>query len=155
MKTTREQINNFLSQKNITLIGVSRNPQDFTRNLFRDLKQKGYNVIPVNPYTKVIDGEICYPDIDSIKEKIDAVLIFTPTITIVNIVEDLIKKDIKNIWIHNSDNKSKTIKILVESLKQRGINIIQGYCPYMFLPDAQFFHRLHGFFIKLFGSYPS
>ena len=155
MKVSKEQIEKFLVQKNIVLVGVSRNPQDLTRGIYLEFKKRGYKVFPVNPYTKEIDGEICYPDVESIKEKIDAAIIFTPTLTIVNIAEDLVKKDVKNIWIHNSDGKSKILTDLVKNLKERGINIIQGYCPLMFLPDTQFFHRLHGFFVKLFGNYPS
>jgi hypothetical protein len=35
-----------------------------------------------------------------------------------------------------------------------GIALVAGYCPYMFLPDAPFFHGLHAFAKKITGSYP-
>jgi predicted CoA-binding protein len=155
LETTKKQINDFLSNKNIALIGISRNPKNFTRSVFRELKQREYNVIPVNPYADEIEGVICYPNVESIKHKIDSALIFTSTLITLNIVEELVKKDVKNIWIYNGDDKNKLLKTLAEDLKKKNINIIQGYCPFMFLPGTQFPHRLHGFFVKLFGSYPS
>ena len=69
MKTTKKQIDDFLSIKNIVLIGVSRNPRDFTRSVFKELKLREYNVIPVNPYTTEIEGIICYPYVNSINKK--------------------------------------------------------------------------------------
>jgi hypothetical protein len=32
--------------------------------------------------------------------------------------------------------------------------VIVGYCPHMFLPETPWFHRLHGFFMKIGGRYP-
>jgi uncharacterized protein len=155
LKITKEQIEKFFEQKIIALIGVSRNPKDITRGLYRDLKRHGYQVYAINPNTNKIDDDTCYPDIENITDKIDSVIIFTPTPILLNIVESVFKKDIKNIWLYNGDNKSKSITDVAESLKGRGVNVILGYCPYMFLSDVQFFHRLHGFFAKLSGGYYS
>lgn len=49
MPTTRTEINDFLSHRRIALVGVSRNPQDFSRAVFRELATRGYEVVPVNP----------------------------------------------------------------------------------------------------------
>ncbi|MCX6152071.1 MAG: CoA-binding protein [Ignavibacteriales bacterium] len=155
MKTSKKQIDDFLAQKSIALIGVSRNPQDYTRALFRELKQREYHIIPINPYSKEIEGQVCYADIESVKENFDAAIIFTPTVTAEKIIEDLLKKGIKNIWIHNSDINKPALKNLIASLNEKGVNAIQGHCPIMFLPETQFFHRMHGFFVKMVGNYPS
>jgi len=32
---------------------------------------------------------------------------------------------------------------------------VAGYCPYMFLPQTPFFHRFHGFLMKVTGAYPA
>jgi hypothetical protein len=32
--------------------------------------------------------------------------------------------------------------------------LVEGYCPFMFLPGTSFFHRVHKFFLRLFGRYP-
>jgi len=43
----------------------------------------------------------------------------------------------------------------VELCRKHGIQVVPGACPYMYLHDAAFFHRVHGFFAKLFGQRPS
>jgi hypothetical protein len=37
--------------------------------------------------------------------------------------------------------------------QERGIEVIAGECPFMFLPSGGV-HRLHGFFRKITGRYP-
>jgi predicted CoA-binding protein len=44
-----EIIEDFLAQKRISMIGVSRNPKDFSAALFEELRKRGYEVIPINP----------------------------------------------------------------------------------------------------------
>jgi hypothetical protein len=42
----------------------------------------------------------------------------------------------------------------VEFCRSRGIRVIEGECPFMFLPNAGFPHQFHGFCRKLLGAYP-
>jgi hypothetical protein len=47
----RERIEDFLSQKRLAVVGVSRQPEDFTLGLFRESCRRGYDVVPVEcPY---------------------------------------------------------------------------------------------------------
>ena len=39
--TTIEDVEDFLNQKRIAFVGVSRDPKDFSRSLFRDLQRQG------------------------------------------------------------------------------------------------------------------
>ena len=34
------------------------------------------------------------------------------------------------------------------------MDVVEGFCPYMFLPGTPVFHGLHAFGKKLTGSYP-
>ena len=47
--TTLKQINEFLDSQPIALVGVSRNPKKFGYAVFKELKEKGMKIIPVNP----------------------------------------------------------------------------------------------------------
>ena len=42
---TLDEIRDFLSLKRIAVVGVSRNPKDFTRSLFREFVRRGYDVV--------------------------------------------------------------------------------------------------------------
>ena len=49
MTTLAVRANEFLAQRRIALVGVSRDPRDLSRTLFRELRRRGYDVVPVNP----------------------------------------------------------------------------------------------------------
>ena len=46
---TKKQIEEFIAAEPIAMAGVSRNPRKFGFTAFRELKEKGMNIIPVNP----------------------------------------------------------------------------------------------------------
>ena len=39
----------FLASRRIALVGFSRNPKDFSRMLDQQLRERGYEVVPVHP----------------------------------------------------------------------------------------------------------
>lgn len=51
-----EAIEDFLQQKRIAMAGVSRNPASFSVILFKELCRRGYDVVPVNPNTREVQG---------------------------------------------------------------------------------------------------
>ena len=46
-----EIINDFLAQKRIAMVGISREPRNFSVSLFQELCRRGYDMVPVNPNT--------------------------------------------------------------------------------------------------------
>lgn len=153
-KISRKQIDTFLVQKNIAFIGLSRNPQDFSRNVFKEFIKRSYNIIPVNPNTNEIEGKTCYASIKDVQEPVDAAIIFVPSVKGNDIPKECIDKGIKNIWIYESKPGTKKPEKQNE-LRKDDINVITGYCPLMFISETQFFHKMHGFFVKLGGKYPA
>ena len=49
-----------LAQKRLAVVGVLRKPEDFSRKLFGELRERGYEVVPVNPLADEIDGRRCF-----------------------------------------------------------------------------------------------
>ena len=50
--TTRELIDDFLTQQRLAVVGVSRDSKGFIRGFLSELREWGYEVIPVNPNAK-------------------------------------------------------------------------------------------------------
>jgi uncharacterized protein len=42
-------IRDFLAHKRFAMVGVSRQPKDFSRSLFHEFLNRGYEAVPVNP----------------------------------------------------------------------------------------------------------
>ena len=75
--TTRAQIDEFWSLKRLAIAGVSHNPQDFSRTVMSELQKRGYQVYPVNPNLKDVDGKPCYAQVQDIQPAVDGVIILT------------------------------------------------------------------------------
>lgn len=146
---TLKQIEEFISSQPLALVGVSRNPKKFGYAAFKELREKGMNIIPVNRYATEILGEKSYPDVASLPAEIKGVIIMTPKTETLNVVNDALEKGIRQVWIQQmADNKE-----VLDKLNDTDINYITGKCILMFYkPNG--IHKFHGKLMKFFGRYP-
>jgi predicted CoA-binding protein len=154
-ESARQAINDFLAQKRIALVGASRNPKDFNARVFRDLRSLGYDVVPVNPGAKEIEGVPCYECVQEIQPPVGAALVMTKAETAATIVNDCWEAGIKRVWLYRASGKGAVSPAAVDFCKQNGISVVPGFCPYMFLPGAAWVHRMHGALLKITRAYPT
>jgi uncharacterized protein len=145
----RDEIEDFLRQKRVALVGVSRNEKDFTRVLFREFVRRGYDAIPVNPASEAIDGRTCYHRVQDIVPAVDGVLILTAAKATDSVVMDCAAAGVPRVWMYRAVGSGAVSRQAAGFCKSKGIRVIEGFCPYMYWKDAAFFHRLHGFFVRL------
>ena len=74
---TITSINEFLSQKKLAVVGVSRTGNKFSNTVHKELRLEGYWIFPVNPQAENILAESCYPNLRSLPEKVEGVVIIT------------------------------------------------------------------------------
>jgi len=155
IKPTREEVEDFLGQKRLAMVGVSRNQNDFSRGLFRDMRGRGYDMVPVNPMVGELEGQKSYASLKDIDPPVDGALLMTPPSVTEEIVRECPAAGITRVWMHRGGGSGAVSEEAIEFCRQKGIRVVAGYCPYMFLTGTGFFHRLHGFFMKLSGGYPA
>ena len=97
--TTLNQIEKFISSTPIAIAGVSRNPKKFGYTAFKELKDKGMNAIPINPFADEIQGVKVFHDVNSLPEDVKSLLILTKKEETADIVKQAKEKGIKQIWI--------------------------------------------------------
>lgn len=149
-----DTIQDFLAQKRIAVVGVSRNPKDFNARLYRDLRAAGYDAVPVNPHTKELDGVHCFESVGQIDPPVDGVLIMTPPNTTDTVARDCVRAGVKRVWMYRAAGAGAVSAAAVELCEKNGIRVVAGRCPYMFMAKTPWFHRLHGTLLKLVGRYP-
>ena len=153
--TTRADIEEFLDQKRMAFVGVSRNPADFSRGLFRDLVSRGYDVVPVNPDVDEVEGKHCFASVGQVEHPVDAALIMTPPSATDAVVAECADAGIHHVWLHQGVGRGAATDTAVDYCLTHGMSVVAGFCPYMFLPETPLFHRMHGFVLKVSGRYPS
>ena len=149
-----EAIVNFLAQKRMAMVGISREPRSFSVTLFEELCRRGYDVIPVNPNTPNVMGRRCFARLQDIHPPVAAALLMTsPTVT-ESVVLDCAEAGVRLVWMYRAAGQGAVSQRAIAYCRDRGIQVIPGECPYMFLPATGPFHRIHGFVRKITGRYP-
>jgi predicted CoA-binding protein len=147
--TTLKQINEFLDSQPIAMVGVSRNPKKFGYTAFKELKEKGMKLIPVNPEADQILGEKSYPSVTGLPSEIKSIIILTKKDKTASVVKEAKEKGIKNIWIQQMADSKEAL----DELSGSGINFITGECILMhYKPHS--IHKFHGNIRKFFGRFP-
>ncbi|MFN8242010.1 MAG: CoA-binding protein [Bacteroidales bacterium] len=146
---TLRQIEDFIAAQPIALAGVSRNPKKFGYVAFKELKEKGLDIIPVNPSADEILGTRVYPDINSLPGNTKGIIVMTRKDQTGEVVKTALARGIKNIWIQQMSETKEAIA----DAKDNGANLISGQCILMYYkPNG--FHKFHGAIKKFFGGYP-
>ena len=144
-----KQIEDFLSSTPIAMAGVSRNPKKFGHAAFKELRQKGLDLIPVNPAADEILGIKAYKDLASIPSAVNGVLIMTKKDQTAGIVRNAKERGIKNIWIQQMADSREAMK----ELEGSDINYVTGECILMHY-KPQSVHKFHKAIRKFFGVFP-
>jgi uncharacterized protein len=147
--TTLKEISEFIESQPVALVGVSRNPKKFGYTAFKELKDKGMKIVPVNPNAEEIFGEKCYPNVKMLPDDIKGIIIMTKKEQTASVVKDAREKGINHIWIQQMADSKEALA----ELKDSGINYIAGECILMhYKPHS--FHKFHGMLNKFFGRFP-
>jgi len=146
---TLKQIEEFLGSGPIAMAGVSRNPKKFGFAAFKELKEKGMNVIPVNPNADEIHGSKVYHDIKSLPSDVKGLIVMTNKGQTAGVIREAKEKGIKQIWIQQMAESKEALK----ELEGSGINYITKECILMhYKPHS--IHKFHSAINKLFRRFP-
>ncbi len=135
MSTFNTKAKEFLAQDRIAVAGVSRAKTDAAANgIYNKLRESGHQVFPINPNALEIDGDTCYPNLQSIPGGVDGVVIITRPELTEQIVQDCVEAGVPRVWMHNNTfMESSVSESAVETCRENNIVVIDGGCPMMFL----------------------
>ena len=135
-------------------MGVSRDPKEFGQRLYADLRQWGYGAIPVSPHLTSVGQDRAYARLQDIGSPVGAALLLTSPALNEELVHDCAEAGVKRVWFYGVGDRSSENAAAIAYCQERGIAVIPGYCPYMFLPRAPFFHKIHGWVARMTGQCP-
>jgi predicted CoA-binding protein len=148
--TTKTAVEDFISQRTLAIVGVSRGGKKFGNAIFRELKEHGYKLYPIHPEADTLEGEPAYKDFKSLPEKVDGVIVVVPPAQTEKIVRDAAAAGIKRIWMQQGAESEAAVRFCQEN----GIAEVHGECINMFAHDTATFHKFHRGIWKLLGKLP-
>jgi predicted CoA-binding protein len=110
--------------KTIAVVGLSSIKTRAGYTVPAYLQEAGYRIIPVNPYLRESLGEKAYPDLRSVPEPVDMVLIFRRPEHIPPVVEQAIDIGAKVVWMQLGIVNQET----ATKARQAGLEVVMDSC---------------------------
>jgi predicted CoA-binding protein len=120
-----DRIQEFLRKENVfAVVGVSKNPTKYGHQVYKDLKEAGYTVYPVNPHIDEVLGDRCYSSLKDLPEKPDVVdTVVLPAVT-EKIVAECKALGIDKVWMQPGSESEQAI----EFCEKNGIKVVHEVC---------------------------
>lgn len=139
--TLKEAAREFLSQRRIAVVGVSRDSQQPANLIYRRLRDAGHEVFAVNPNAAEVEGDLSYPAASAVAGGLDGAVIVTPPEEAIHVIEDCANAGVPRVWLHRGIGPGSTSPEAVERATELGLQVIPGGCPNMFGETSDLGHR--------------
>jgi predicted CoA-binding protein len=123
----QDLIKEFMAQKRFAVVGATDNPQKYGNQIVRNLKSRGYEVYPVNPKLKELEGLTCYSSLADIPVKVDVVdFVVLPAVT-EGILKECEELGLSRIWLQPGSESAKAIAFCHEN----NLKVVHDVCVMM------------------------
>ena len=146
MQPIKEAAAEFLAHRRVAVTGVSRTPKTHgSNNVYRRLRERGYDVLRSQSERRRGRGGSFLPDLKSIPGGVEAVVIGTRPELAEHTMHECAELGIKHVWMHRGPGAGSVSATATDYGRQHGITVIDGGCPLMFGPTADFGHKVMRF----------
>jgi predicted CoA-binding protein len=121
----------------------------FPKLSYAELKKQGRKVFAVDPSADRMEGDPTFPDLESLPEKVEAVVLETPKEETEDWVRKVADAGIKNVWIHMARETPEAVALA----RERGLEVLTGTCAVMYVKKGFSYHSLHKWINQALGRY--
>lgn len=116
---------------------------------YKKLKEQGKTVFPVDPVVASIDGDEVFPDLESLPEAVEAVVLEVPRDETELWVSRAADAGIPDIWIHQKCDTPAALSLA----REKHLKLFHGTCAVMYLSRGFSPHAFHGWINRRLGKY--
>ena len=154
MRPLPAPVSAFLSGKRFAVAGVSRPGRLPANFILKKLRDSGFEAIPINPNAAELEGTRCYPDIASVPEPLDGVVVATHPKDSAEVVRQAAARGLSQVWFHRSFGKGSVSAAALRECEKSGITPIVGGCPLMYCAPVDVPHRCMRWWLRLSKRVP-
>ena len=126
------EVQDFLAQRRLAVVGVSSDPKGFGNTIHRELLAHGYDAVAVGRASPEIPDDV------------DGVIVMVDRESSADVVRQCVDRGISRIWLFQGIGGPGAVSDAAVALgRQHGATVIAGACPLMFLEPVGAFHKLH------------
>jgi predicted CoA-binding protein len=120
----QDLIKEFLAQKKFAVVGATDNPEKYGNRIVKNLKNRGYEVYPVNPKIDRLENSKCYASLDAIPVKVDVVDFVVPPGVTEAILKDCKRLGLQRIWLQPGSESEAAVNYC----HANGMKVVHGVC---------------------------
>jgi predicted CoA-binding protein len=125
VRSQAEAIEKILTEtRTIAVVGLSSRSQRAGYYVPAYLQEQGYRIIPVNPYLDRALGEKAYPNLETVPEPVDLVLLFRRSEYVPPLVEEAIEIGAQAIWMQLGIRHEEA----AAKAEQAGLDVVMDAC---------------------------
>ena len=136
-----------LGPRQLAVVGASTDTHSFGSIVYRELKQRGFTLTPVNPRYDEVDGDKCYKSLTDLTTKVESALFVLAANAAVSAVAEAHAAGIKYIWFQQMADYSAAARAAEEA----GIETVSRKCILMYAQPVAGFHGFHRFVNRIVG----
>jgi len=122
--TMQDLIREFIAQKKFAIVGATDNTKKYGYEIFKNLKSRGYEVYPVNPRLKELEGTKCYPSLGDIPVKVDVVDFVVPPAVTEEVLKECKRLGLDRIWLQPGSESEAAIAFCHEN----NLKVVHSVC---------------------------
>jgi len=108
----------------IAVVGASRDPRKAGGSVPAGLQQRGFRIIPINPFADELFGERAYRSLLDVPEPVDLVDVFRPAADAPEIARQAVAIGAKALWLQ-LDIRSREARRIAEAAR---IDYVEDQC---------------------------
>jgi predicted CoA-binding protein len=149
--TTKREIDEFLAQKTLAIVGVSRSGKKFGNTILKDLPKLGYRLMPIHPEAAEVGGVRTFPSLAALPEPVGGVIVCVPPDRADGVVKEAAAQGIRRVWLQQGAESDEAITFC----RENGISVVHGECVLMYpKPTSSWVHGAHRWVWDLIGRTP-
>ncbi|NLT27952.1 MAG: CoA-binding protein [Dehalococcoidales bacterium] len=123
----QDLIKEFMGKKRFAVIGASDNPEKYGNRIVKNLKARGYEVFPVNPRLKEVEGLVCFSSVADIPCKVDVADFVVPPAVTEEVLKQCVGLGIRRIWLQpGSENEAA-----ISYCRENNLSVVYNVCVMM------------------------
>ena len=111
----QDLVKEFMAQKRFAIVGATDNTKKYGYEIFKNLRSRGYEVYPVNPKLKELEGVKCYPSLADIPVRVDVVDFVVPPGVTEATLKECKKLGFERIWLQPGSESEAAIAFCHEN----------------------------------------
>jgi predicted CoA-binding protein len=120
----QDLIKEFMAQKKFAVVGATDNKEKYGNQVMHNLRDRGYEVYPVNPRLQDIEGEKCYASLSDLPVKVDVVDFVVPPAATEAILKECLELGLDRIWLQPGSESEDAINFC----KDNDLKVVHDVC---------------------------